>query len=104
VKLEMLHNARNPAEFRQIEDMMDRMLTLRITTTASLAAVAALRKLVDMATPGDPWPHRVKAGDALVAAIAAEHGFGVLHYDHDFDRLARALNFDSIWIATAGSF
>ncbi len=40
---------------------------------------------------------------ALVAAAAAERGFGVLHYDHDFDRLAEVLAFASQWVAPAGS-
>jgi hypothetical protein len=40
-----------------------------------------------------------------VAAIAAVHGLGVLHYDADFDRIAEhsSLAFESVWIATAGA-
>jgi hypothetical protein len=41
--------------------------------------------------------------DALVAAAAAERGFGVLHYDQHFDRLASVLGFASQWVAPAGS-
>jgi predicted nucleic acid-binding protein len=100
----MLHSARNPAEFIALEASMDRMQTLRITGTASYAAVGALRDLSDRAGPSNPTLHRVGHGDVLVAAIAAEHGFGVLHYDHDFDTLAGVLSFDSLWIAPPAAF
>lgn len=40
---------------------------------------------------GGPW------------VAAAERGFGVLHYDHGFDRLAEVLSFTSQWIAPPGS-
>jgi predicted nucleic acid-binding protein len=45
----------------------------------------------------------VPAPDALIAAAAAECGFGVLHYDSHFDRLADVLGFASQWVAPAGS-
>jgi predicted nucleic acid-binding protein len=47
--------------------------------------------------------HRVRVPDALIAAAAAERGFGVLHYDHHFDTLATVLTFTSQWVAPAGS-
>jgi predicted nucleic acid-binding protein len=37
----------------------------------------------------------VRVPDALVAAAAADRGFGVLHYDHHFDGLATVLGFAS---------
>jgi predicted nucleic acid-binding protein len=46
---------------------------------------------------------RVPTADALIAAAAADREFGVLHYDRDFDRLARVLPFTSQWVAPAGS-
>ncbi len=48
----------------------------------------------------------VEAGcrsDQRIAAAAADRGFGVLHYDAHFDRLAEALPFISQWIAPRGS-
>jgi predicted nucleic acid-binding protein len=47
--------------------------------------------------------HRVRVPDALIAAAAAERGFGVLHYDRHFDTLATVLPFTSQWVAPAGS-
>lgn len=46
---------------------------------------------VEMNWTGGPW------------VAAAERGFGVLHYDHGFDRLAEVLSFTSQWIAPPGS-
>jgi hypothetical protein len=86
------------------EVSMDRVPTLSLTGTTSRAAVGALRDLSSRAEPGNPMLHRVGHGDVLTAAIAAEHGFDVLHYDRHFDALATVLNFDSVWIATPGEF
>ena len=47
----------------------------------------------------------MKLPDLLVAALADQHGLGVLHYDADFDTLAghTTLTFRSRWIAERGS-
>ena len=47
----------------------------------------------------------MKLPDLLVAALADQHGLGVLHYDTDFDTLAghTTLTFRSRWIAERGS-
>lgn len=49
--------------------------------------------------------HRVKPIDLLVAAIAHDTSAGVLHYDHDYDTIARysRLRVRSVWIAPRGS-
>jgi hypothetical protein len=49
--------------------------------------------------------HRVPHRDYLVAAIAAAHELGVLHYDADFDRIVEhsSLAFESVWIASTGT-
>ncbi len=53
---------------------------------------------------GESSPARdVLVAQWLAAAAAAERGFGVLHYDHHFERLATVLGFTSQWIAPAGS-
>lgn len=104
VKLELLHDARSPQAFVEVEERLDSVGSLPITTTASHAAIGALRDLSASAPPGAPQQHRVGHGDVLTAAIAAERGFGVLHYDRHFDLLSTVLNFDSIWITQAGGF
>ena len=49
--------------------------------------------------------HRITMPDLLLASIASQHGFGVLHYDGDYDLLAEhtSLEFESVWIAPPGS-
>ena len=49
--------------------------------------------------------HRLPPVDLLVAALAARYELGVLHYDHDYDLLAEKtdLEFDSVWLAPAGT-
>ena len=51
-----------------------------------------------------PLFHRsVGVADLIIAAAAATAGFGVLHYDADFDTLAEVLPFESRWLAPRGS-
>ena len=49
--------------------------------------------------------HRLPPVDLLVAALADRHELGVLHYDADYDILARRtdLRFDSVWLAERGT-
>jgi predicted nucleic acid-binding protein len=49
--------------------------------------------------------HRLPPVDLLVAALAARYELGVLHYDRDYDVLAEKtdLEFDSVWLAPAGT-
>jgi predicted nucleic acid-binding protein len=102
VKLEMLHNARNPSEFFAMETQLDLITTLPIDVHASRAAVGALR---DLAVAGaGPLHHRLGHGDALIAATAANAALDVLHYDAHFDRLSTVLGFESVWIANRGDF
>lgn len=51
-----------------------------------------------------PLFHRsVTVHGLVIAAAAAAAGFGVLHYDADFDTLATVLPFESRWVAPRGS-
>ena len=100
VTLELLFDARDAA---QVERVAAALLTLRqapVTQTVTDAAIGAIREL---AAGGSAGAHRVPVPDALVAAAAAERGFGVLHYDHHVDRLATVLGFTSQWVARPGA-
>jgi hypothetical protein len=65
---------------------------------------AALEAQAELARHA-PGFHRLPHQDYLIAAIAAAHKLGVLHYDADFDRIAEqsSLAFESVWIASAGT-
>ena len=100
VTLELLYQA---STREQVEQTAAACATLRqapVTRSVTDAAVMAMREL---AAAGSAGAHRVRIPDAMIAAAAAERGFGVLHYDHHFDRLAEVLSFESRWVAPAGT-
>ncbi|HEX5468772.1 MAG TPA: PIN domain-containing protein [Gaiellaceae bacterium] len=97
--IELLYSARSGKEFAELEEELTALRNFPTTDSVCRAAVTALREL---ASVSDGF-HRVKPPDALIAACAQEAGVGVLHYDHDFDRLATVMNFTSRWIASAGT-
>lgn len=78
---------------------MSGLREIAITRTICEAAITGMRKL---ANNSDGY-HRVSIPDYLIAAAAQEAGVGVLHYDHHYDRLSEVFNFQSRWIAAAGS-
>jgi predicted nucleic acid-binding protein len=100
ITLELLHDARNREEVDRVSAALAALRQAPVTRSVADAAIGAVR---DLAHAGPDGNHRVPTADALVAAAAAERGFGVLHYDRDFDRLAQVLSFTSQWIAPAGS-
>ncbi len=100
ITLELLHDARNRDEVEHVATALSALRQAPVTRSVTDAAIGAVRHLADAGADGR---HRVPTADALIAAAAAERGFGVLHYDRDYDRLAEVLSFTSQWIAPAGS-
>lgn len=98
VAMEILYTARTPAELTRLHDVLNGFRQLPITRAVGEAAAAAMLELSKR-----PGAHRISPPDYLTAAAAAEQGFGVLHYDRHFDRLAEVLPFESVWIAPPGS-
>jgi predicted nucleic acid-binding protein len=88
VALELLAAARDENEFTALSAALDALPQAPVTTSACRAALAASREL----RGSRPLP----AADYLIAAAAAERGFGVLHQDRHFDTLASVLGFPSI--------
>lgn len=100
VTLELLYDAPDRDQVERVASACAALRQAPITRTVTDAAILAIREL---AARGADGSHRVRIADALIAAAAAERGFGVLHYDHHFDRLAEVLAFDSQWVAPPGS-
>jgi predicted nucleic acid-binding protein len=100
VTLELLYDASGREQVERVADALAGLRQAPLDRTVTAAAIGAVREL---AAAGSPGSHRVRVPDALVAAAAAQRGFGVLHYDHHFDRLATVLEFRSQWVAAAGS-
>jgi len=97
VALELLTTIKDATE----RDLLAKRLgTLRQAPINQGVCAAALSASSKLASANHP---RVPATDYLIAAAAAERGFGVLHYDHHFDTLAGVLGFESVWIASPGT-
>jgi len=100
VTLELLFDARDRS---QVERVAAGLTTLRQAPLTQGVAAAAIWAMRELAAAGSPGAHRVRVPDALIAAAATDRGWGVLHYDAHFDRLATVLGFTSQWVAPAGT-
>lgn len=98
-RLEILTRARDGAEFDDLAELMSVIPTAPFNTSVAHAAEAAMRTLSRQSAGA----HRIPIADYLVAAAAEAIGGAVLHYDHDYDRLAEVMEFESIWLAPPGS-
>jgi len=70
-----------------------------LTAAVVRAAEAGMRALAHRSAGSQ----RLPIVDYLVAAAAQRLGAAVLHYDRDYDRLAEVMEFESLWLAPAGS-
>jgi predicted nucleic acid-binding protein len=86
--LEILAATRDEREFTAFEEGLGALPQAPITASVCRAALAASRDLGAR--------RRIPAADYLIAAAAAERGFGVLHADRHFELLATVLEFESV--------
>lgn len=61
----------------------------------------AIQTQVELAGVGDGYQRRCSITDLLTAALAHHRGFGVLHYDADYDQILQSsgLRYESVWAA-----
>ncbi|MGH3262185.1 MAG: PIN domain-containing protein [Trebonia sp.] len=95
VALELLAGARDEDAFRGLDQALSALPQAPVTRAAGDRALSASRDL--------RGSRRLPAADYLIAAAAAERGFGVLHYDRHFDVLCQALGVESVPIAPYGT-
>ena len=86
--LEILASARDEESFAALDRALAALPQAPVTASVCVAAVGASRDL--------RGSRRLPAADYLIAAAAAERGFGVLHLDSHYDTLAPVLGFASI--------
>lgn len=86
--LEILASARDEDGFETLDRALGALPQAPVTSSVCAAALGAARDL--------PGSHRLPAADYLIAAAAAERGFGVLHLDAHYDTLASVLGFVSV--------
>jgi len=98
--LEAGYSARASADYREMMDEFD-LLFPRV----EIAAVMEERALLAQRELAARGHHRLAPIDVMIAACAHEAGAGVLHYDRDYDLIAEhtSLNFESAWLAPAGT-
>jgi len=88
--LEILAATRDEREFKIVDEALVALPQAPVTASACRAALGAARELGAR--------RRIPAADYLIAAAAAERGFGVLHADKHFELLAPVLGFESVRI------
>ena len=100
IALEILHSARSPSEFAQIEDGLLGLPWIEMAGSDWSRAREVYRALGN----GPGMPQRsVKHADLLIAAAAERAGLPVVHYDADFDIIAGITGQPVRWVAPRGS-
>jgi predicted nucleic acid-binding protein len=97
VAMELLYSARNPDDYEARWDGLSSLPWLRLSEAVSRRALELQRAL---AATGQ---HRRPIPDLVLAATALEHDATVLHYDRDFDLIARTTGLSARWIIPAGT-
>jgi len=99
--LEMRYSAREAKDFTMLAEELE---ALPLLTLDSVAVQRALDAQAQLAADRRV-SHRVKPIDLLVAGVADRHGAAVLHYDSDYELIAKHtdLNYQSVWAVKRGS-
>jgi predicted nucleic acid-binding protein len=99
--LEMRYSARDARDFALLAEELEALPLLTLDGTAIQRAMDAQAQLA----ADRRVSHRIKPIDLLVAGVADRHEAAVLHYDGDYDLIAKHtdLSFDSVWVAKRGS-
>ena len=97
VDLEVLYSARSLGDYEEILVERGALPTLPLTETVASRALDVQHLL---ARRGQ---HRVPVPDLLIAATAEVNGVAVIHYDADYDRIARVTGQPAEWVVPRGS-
>ena len=97
IDLEVVYGSRA----RDVADIIDERRALPEAPITTAVMQRALQTARAMAASG---LHRgAKPIDVVIAAAAEAAGLAVLHYDDDYDRIARVTHQPMEWVAPAGS-
>lgn len=100
VRLELLHAARNAGEFAQIREELDALPDCPIGKQEWLRALGVYAQL---SAVGGMHQRAVKHPDLLIAAAAEAAGATLVHYDEDYERIARITRQPTRWLAPRGT-
>ena len=96
--LEYLNNAPNPKAYEGVWGVLHGVRWIDVTAPAMDRAMAVHREL------GAASLHRnFRLPDLIIAATAELNGATVLHYDSDFDHIAKITGQATEWVAPRGS-
>lgn len=97
--LEAGYSARTAADRKALMARFAQLPRVAIDSEVERLALHAQRELAEVGH------HRLSPLDVLIAACAHRAEAGVLHYDRDYDLIAQhtSLNFESEWLAAAGT-
>lgn len=98
IALELLRSARNPAAFT----MQSRLLALLPSCPISVTEWRRAREVQHLLA-GKSWHRGVPPADLLIAAAAEAANVPVLHYDHDYDLIAKVSGQPVRWFVPAGT-
>jgi predicted nucleic acid-binding protein len=100
VALEMLHGARDPAEYTRMELALRVLPWLPMTDNVAARAMEVYGLL---AAQGRAHHRSVKHQDLFIAATAEVHGVELVHYDQDFDAIQTVTGQPARWVVARGS-
>jgi predicted nucleic acid-binding protein len=98
IDLELLYSATSPATYRALAEALRGIPRVPLKETTVERALEVQAKLAQRSQ------HRaVPLPDLLIAACAEQAGLTVLHYDADYERIARLTKQIVQWIVPRGS-
>lgn len=100
IKLELLHSARNQAEFRLKRASLDALPNCPTPTEAWTRMVDVYEMLAGI---GSQHHRSVKHAGLIIAACAEAAGLTLVHYDQDFDAIAKVTKQPVRWVAPRGT-
>lgn len=96
--LEVLYSARGPRDYETAAAALDKLPQAQVTNRVVQRALEVQRQLAEKSQ------HRsVDVPDLLIAACAEISGLTVLHYDSDYDRIAKFTGQPTKWVVQRGS-
>ncbi|MGA4542963.1 PIN domain nuclease [Uniformispora flossi] len=98
-ELELQFSARSRSEFQEMREQFEQLYAWQVVPEDGWSSAQRLQR--DLLDAG---AHR-SAGvvDLLVAVTALRHRLTVLHYDRDFDTIAKVTGQQVEWLASPGS-
>jgi predicted nucleic acid-binding protein len=100
VRLEILWSARSAKDYDALAEELAALRRIEIDASSFERALQVQRRLAHV---GGLHHRSVKIADLIIASAGEAAGATLLHYDADFDRIAKVTGQPVSWIAPRGS-